>query len=452
MDYKEEYYEEIDLKDLTFYVLRRWRSVLLAGIIFCLLLGGYKAARNAALSAEDLVPQKIKDYEYEYAVYELDKYTYEQKIEDCAKLLEHQNTYMEKSVLMHTDPYRKPTATVDIFVKLDSAEWEGLPANVGLDPTDSVLKAYTSNLWANLDWQPIESLTSGEKLYLEELLGASVDYNSNSFTVWAVYSDGETAQEILSIVLEQVLARQPDVAAGVGRHTITVGNCMVTYGIDNTLAESQRNNMAAITNYERSILEQRMELEELQEPNKPFVIGFVKYPITGLILGVFLAIVFHGAAYLLGGKLHGEQCLHNRYGYVLLGIVPCPQRKGLLSKVDCFLDRLYGASTESEEEVYRRIALNLLGLVGGEKRILVTGTVSFEKLQALAGAISQHLEETELVPAADMSLNASTLEALAGCDVVLLAEEEGKSRIFRIRKEHDCIAALGKSVVGYVLL
>ena len=41
MDSYQNYEQEIDLKDLMFAVLRRWRPIILIAIIFALLLGGF---------------------------------------------------------------------------------------------------------------------------------------------------------------------------------------------------------------------------------------------------------------------------------------------------------------------------------------------------------------------------------------------------------------------------
>ena len=46
MDYNNVYEQEIDLKDLIFAVLHRWRMILAAAVVLALLLGGYKALRT----------------------------------------------------------------------------------------------------------------------------------------------------------------------------------------------------------------------------------------------------------------------------------------------------------------------------------------------------------------------------------------------------------------------
>lgn len=44
--YTEDYEQEIDLKDLLFVLLYRWRILLLAAVIGAALLGGYKAVKG----------------------------------------------------------------------------------------------------------------------------------------------------------------------------------------------------------------------------------------------------------------------------------------------------------------------------------------------------------------------------------------------------------------------
>ncbi len=43
MDQNNTYEQEIDLKDLMFAVLHKWKGILLVAIVFAILLGGVKA-------------------------------------------------------------------------------------------------------------------------------------------------------------------------------------------------------------------------------------------------------------------------------------------------------------------------------------------------------------------------------------------------------------------------
>ena len=49
MDYREEYEQKIDLKDMLFHILYRWRSVLLITVIAGGLTAGYAALYNMTI-------------------------------------------------------------------------------------------------------------------------------------------------------------------------------------------------------------------------------------------------------------------------------------------------------------------------------------------------------------------------------------------------------------------
>ena len=64
--YTEDYEQEIDLKDLLFVLLYRWRILLLAAVIGAALLGGYKAVKGNAQNAKQTDLRSKKEFKYEY--------------------------------------------------------------------------------------------------------------------------------------------------------------------------------------------------------------------------------------------------------------------------------------------------------------------------------------------------------------------------------------------------
>ncbi len=198
----------------------------------------------------------------------------------------------------------------------------------------------------------------------------------------------------------------------------------------------------------KQIEELRGQLEDLKErsPVKNFALGFVT--------GFFGMVFWYAAGYVFSDRLRGERELRERYGYHILGVFSRTGRKRFLGSADRLLERLEGAGEcPSEEEMYRIISVGLMNLAGNGGTFLVTGTVGQERLQGFADSVIQYLcEDMALVPGADMNVTADTLEALAECDGVVLVEERGRSLRRKIHREHESIAAFGKTVVGYVVL
>jgi len=446
------YESEIDLKDLLFHILYKWRILLIAGLIGSILLGGYKFFCNTREArGEEGKCKEIREYEIALAEYELNKANYERSISDYQKWIEQQETYMKKSVLMQVNPYDKPTASADVFVKLDNTEWSDLPDNINLDPTDSLILVYTSNFLSTIDWEPIEKLTGVEALYLKELLWVTTDYNSNTFTVGIVYRDGATAQQILDIIMGQVITRYQSMDMDINRHTISVVNQALTHSIDSTLADLQKSNADTLAYYEQIIIDYRKNLESLEAPVKPHSVR--KYLVVGFAAGIFLVAVCYGLAYLLGGKLHSEKELRERYGYRLLGIVSPVEKNGLFQWVDRLLKRLEGAERQATgDEAYQLVAINLTNLVGKNKNIVTTGTIDISKLQKLTESVAASLKEVTLSVAENVNMTAETLKRLPEYDAVILVEEKDKSSLAEIQKEQETITALNKPILGYVLL
>lgn len=452
---EQEYEPEIDIKDFLFFILYKWRMLLLSGIFFCVLFSGYKIIQKFSDSYEEQKPKKIREYELELAEYNLNQISYQQNMQIYEDWLAQQELYMEKSVLMHTDPYHKPVAAVDIFVRLDNAEWDILPDNVSLDPTDSLIKMYTSYFHSNLNWKPIEELTGLEELYLRELVGINTDYNSNSFTVAVTYSNGNTAAEIRDIIVNQIMNRYQEMALGVSAHTLMVSNQSLSYTIDEGLAASQKGNADTITGYEHTILGYEKKLDELieLEPKKPFVFGFAKYPVLGFVGGGFIAGIVYAMCYLLGGKLRSAGDLKSRYGYILLGVIPPIPSTGFFSIIDTFIRKVEGIKyPSSKDEMFSRIAVNIRNLADGKQKLILTGSIEGSKLQEVKASIAPYLKDMDLLTAADINSKTDALKMLSKCDAVILIEERNVSLISSIRKEHESISILKKQVVGYILL
>ena len=120
MDSYQNYEQEIDLKDLMFAVLRRWRPIILIAIIFALLLGGFKAVRGLGqMKDAEYVASKQQEYDNSMDQYEMSKERLEKEIENIKASLESQNDYMENSVLMNINPYDEYTTAVSFYVATD---------------------------------------------------------------------------------------------------------------------------------------------------------------------------------------------------------------------------------------------------------------------------------------------------------------------------------------------
>lgn len=461
MDYENTYEQEIDLKELLFTILYRWRPIVLAAVVLGILLGGYKVADGLRSQQDKEAVEEIREqYEMDLEAYNRNLASGEWDIEKAKRALENQQDYNDSSVLMQIDPYNKPRAAADILIRLDSAEWELYPDGINMDPTDSLVKLYSSNLVQRLDWSGLEKETGVDSQYLKELVGVGADYSSNTVTIDVVYSDKETAEKILDEILRQLERRKGEFAAVAGNYTANVVNRNLSFIMDTGLEDRQKQNTDKIFSYQKDLADKEKAFKDLEEPEVPQEISRkkvamqgIKFALIGGVGGAFLLAFYFCMIYVLSGKLHTDDELKDRFRVKILGVFALPVKTGFLCGIDRWLERLEGKSARAaEEEVLERITLNIQNYAGDAKNILFTGTVSQEVLNELAAKLSERLPGISLIVGANMNQSADTLRLLAGCDGVVLVEKREVSRCSQIQKEKESIDALKKPIIGCMVL
>lgn len=456
-----EYEQEIDLKELFFSILYRWRPIIIAAVVCAVLLGGYKVVSGlrSQQDAESVAESRVQ-YEKDLAAYERNTVSYERDIEELQKSVENQEIYNNTSILMKIDPYHKPRASADLLVKLDDGEWEKYPDGLTADPADSLVRMYASNLVQRLDWSGLEKETGVDALYLKELVSVGTDYSSNMITLEVVYEDEETAEQILNEVISQMRKSYQEFSAMAGAHTLSVVSQNVSTITDTGLEDRQKQSRDRVANYQKTLEDKEAALEALEEPSLPTELSKkkiakegIKFALIGGVGGAFLVAFYFCMIYVLCGKVHTDEELKDRFGVKILGVFALPVKTGAFSAVDRWLERLEGKAVRpSDQEVLERIVLNLCNYAGSAKSVLVTGTVMKDRLEELTELLAERLPGIQLVSGGDMNQDSDTLRLLAECEAVVLVEEREVSKYQKIQKEKEAIDALKKPVLGCIIL
>lgn len=469
---------EIDLKEMLFFILRKWRSVIAGALILAILFGAYKIIGDMRAPQQDEGTDPVEtaaenvqvSYEEARADYERMSEVYEKSVESLKSEIANREEYMEKSVRMNVDPYNLPYAKADVLVSLDDLDWTEDAKELMTDPTDSLVELYRIKLAAGMDWDRLQKIADiKEEKYVRELIGVSSSGAGNIISLSVCYKDEKTANLMLDDILEQMEENKADLEKSFGSHSITVLNRTSGLMIDTGLADQQKNNQDVITNYNTDLTNRENLANSLVEPEKPQeestaveeVAGQpaaglkkagIKYIILGGVAGVFLLAVFWGMIYLLSGKLHSESDMRDTLGIPVLGIFTKPVRKRALSAVDEWLEKwVIRPEKLPDDEVIKRAAIQLRTHTGGMKRILVTGTVSLEKLEKVQRQLADSLDVPEFAVGEDMNRSIDTVTMVGTCDAILLVEEKEISAYQKVQKEKELADALQKPIVGCLM-
>lgn len=454
------YEQEIDLKNLMFTVLRKWRPIILIAFALAILLGGYKCGIELMNQGnEEFVSDLREQYESDLEKYEQSKKGYERDINNLTASITYQEKYKENSILLKVDPYNKGTASIDAFVRMLEPSLEKGLTVMTVDYADGVVKAYASAIQQGGFLADLAKQKGIDLIYLKELINVTVDYDSNMFNVSVTYPDEKGAEEILNEIINSIESEQTEVQEKLGQHSISLMNQDVGVITDQSLTDYQQQKVKNLADTNNSLEDAEKALEDLVEPKKPVALSKtsilkagIKYGILGWIVGAFLAAFGIGVVYVMNGKLNTDNDLKDRFGLKLLGGFTEKRDKKVFSRIDEWLDSLEGKENIPDELIYDMIAVNIHNFIHEDKPIFLTGTVEKEVLESLVIKLHKRLPELKLEFGADMTRNVMTLQRIPEYDEIILVETRREARHKDIEKEVETILNLKKDIVGYIVL
>lgn len=447
------YEREIDLRDLVFHILHKWRSILLCILVFAVLAGGYKIGKGIMQQRDsEYIANLQKQYDIQKQEYELVKAGYERDINKFTTKI----AYEENSILLKINPYKKLVATADVFVEMEE-ETNAIISMV--DPADSVLIAYSSAISKGSYLDELSKKTKIDSQYLKELISVNLDSNGNMFSVSVMFEDKDGAQEILDRILDNLNAIYPEVADNLGKHKIIVMNKNVFTTADQEFAEYQAERADNLAAMHTNLDETQKALDNLNEPQNPSNLSMksvlksgIKYSVIGALLGGLLLVFFYVAVYIMSSRLYSTEELKSRFNIKILGVFIQKRKKRVFSVIDSYLDKLDGKEYVSEASVYERIAANVANYTVKGQTILLTGTAEEETLKCFKDKLKEMLPEVIFEAGMDMNKYPATLTMLSKVDGIILIEKCGVSKYNDIQKVLETVYSLHQKVVGCIVL
>lgn len=459
MDNNTTYEQEIDLKDLMFAILYKWRPIIIIAIIFGILLGGYKITGSMAQQRDaEYLKKAQKQYQQDFEEYEVLKASYEREIKNIKRNIESQTEYLENSILMNISPYDKYTSSADIVIKSDDiALVNGLNSYAAIY-NNGLVRTYASYINQGFDLSKLASQMGTEAEYLKELITVRVDEWGQMLSISVCYTDEAGAERILNAILDDVKEQYNDYSSKFGAHELYIMNQVSGTTTDLELDNKQKQVNDNITTLQVTLKEKEKALEDIQQPvqaalsTSSTMKSGIKYAVLGGVLGAFITIFCICVAFLMTNKVVSAKDLKQRYGVKILASFPSPEKKRLFSGIDRWLEKLEGKKDYLTEEArYELMAANLKNYAGEAKNVLIVGTVSAEILKTVADKLSKLCSDMTLTIGDNLNENAETVSKLPDCETVILVEQCGVSRLGEIEKEIEAVRNVRKEIAGVVV-
>lgn len=458
-NYADQSETEIDLADLCAYFLQKWKGILLCGILFMLLVGGFKAVKSFhTMQDQTAVSKEDEEYEQKLQLYTAQKKALDTQIADMSKQVEDQQTYRDNSVLMNIDPFHEYRSSISVYVKTDYQIMPGMMYQ-NPDPTLSILGAYAQIAQNGELYSSIQEKLSREVDIrdLMELIQVSLDKGSRILSIVTIADTEELASELMRNVREEMSSHKDEISAKIGEHELSVVQQSNVCSTDLDLVERVADFDTNLSNIQQNLAKAQKALNDLgSEPEKPAgvsrsqaVKGAVKYAVVGFFAGVFLALCVCVVRYLGADLIPDQEELKNRYGLRILGTVTEKRKQGLISN---WADALRGIdrSRAGSTEPCGVIAEYLKGLGNIPSSIALASDTDLMVLKEVCGSLSCLLPDIRFTVVGNILNNAAALSEMKSAESVILVLSRGSSKNSFIRGALEVCRNCGRTVIGAV--
>ncbi len=461
MEPNEEKRDRMDLRFMFYAGLRKWKAMIIAGLIIAVLLGIYAIISSITASNDDYANWdrvvEIRDNKLKYSnsmdEAELDNVTIDKKISD-------QQEYLDKSIYINLDPYDIQCAEAEYYISTDYKILPGMDYQ-NMDFTDTIARSYVS-LLTNADiMNEVAEKFGTQSRYLKEIL--SIYVSDRILTVKVIHSDVDTAQQILECVVGYLPSIGEDITKNIAEHSLgLINNTSYSY-INLDLIDKQKEQNALLQSLNQTKTENNNIIDDatynLRELDKDenalsndtnVVFKTIKYSIVGLIAGVFMVYVCGCMAYVIGDRIYIGNEISDRFGMVIIGKIASGKNKNIIDKR---ISRIEGRCCDNSlNDNYQLIAENIMGMKEKYSSIYITGSISDTVIKNISEKISPMLKDIKVKAGSDIFNNAEAVKGLSDCEAVLFVEQSGISKYSVIQEEINKAEWLGKAIIGCVVI
>ena len=301
---------EIDIKDLCFSLLKKWKRILVGTIIICVLLCSYGLMKNKKSTTSKTDPKKslteeeIENVENAYT-------SYEQALKSRDIIL----SRVKNSALVQIDTDEAVGRMVSYIIESDIDNIYSYYKSINVfaeDEQKEIIKACNFND----DTNNLDDLVTISGKESEFISGVSSSTNMKTAMTVYIYANSDDALDTIQSILENHIEGKSSITGATCTKLETVDDIETYYISDNQngLSDQLDNinnkiyNLENITYLSEDELTYYTSLIEGEEEETTTVttssFNWKKYGVVGVAGGLFVMCFFYAMIYILSGKVH----------------------------------------------------------------------------------------------------------------------------------------------------
>lgn len=479
-DNQKNFEKEINLMDLMFYCLKKWRLIVGTMLILAICAGGYKymaIGKSNQLKKEQWEASGNQKEKEEKIINPTVEY-YLQGIAGSELELKKQGEYIENSIVMQLDSNHLQTGILNFHLDMEEDESEPdslrvLIAAYRAYVSDGRLARALAEVDKDIDVSDLQYLISfqdstemGEKNHISGTFPAKQDV----MQVCIVASDEEKCKLYMDAAEDALLDYRKQLQNDLKGHSLELLTATQSVRSDISISNYQYNILNNYKNIIQNLQTMKTGLDKviteegefIQKGNSLFLenqmVGAIEFVIIGLILGAILSTVVLIFIYIMGNKIQSINSFEEEFGIKLLGHVAVPAEK---RKFFSFLDKWIFRMEEgvhakiSPEEQIKIVSMNLKAILSNEtglQNVMIAGTIPEKDVALVYRNLTGAIENITFSSYIQMVFSAAAYEELDKYDGVVFLEKKGISIAKFVRQEKELAVSRNMKVLGAVVL
>jgi len=452
-------------------VLRRWRGIVVFGLLAALALGGYKGLRlrnsQEGLGQEtDAVIAQSEDGTAQGSSGGSGTETYRSLLKKLKNRQKSTREYLDSSILASIDPGHEAQAHVSIRVLTEDP-----------DQTAALQKAYENFLTSGIDWSGLAADMETKEEYLSELVSFGDEWKESQgmptglISLTVKHKNTSDAKTIMKELLRQLENQKTEIAQTAGDHTVSIGAVSAGYFSDPQLEIWMSEQLKGYAEIAVDMDRLEAEKDTFKNPSAgktgtmASASAVVKYALAGFVLGIVAGILLCMIGLVCGRRILSAREWNSTFGLRSLAVIPDKKRRR--EPLDRLVEKLDGdKKNQAEEETRYHLAVENIArtvrMLRTEperqiKTILLTGDVSLEELKETVEKLTRaekqgQGEERTWLCGQNLASDPDTLAKADRSDAVILVEKTEHSRYSAVQEDVEQLLSWRIPILGTITL